>query len=80
MAERLNAPVLKTVSGETRSGVRIPLPPPQNKGLDCQPFILNGGQEIPSVQIWRKSEGARHQFGLNPVCLFIAARKRFSSI
>lgn len=28
MAERLNAPVLKTVSGVTRSGVRIPLPPP----------------------------------------------------
>ncbi len=28
MAERLNAAVLKTVSGETRSGVRIPLPPP----------------------------------------------------
>jgi hypothetical protein len=29
MAERLNAPVLKTVSGVTRSGVRIPLPPPE---------------------------------------------------
>jgi hypothetical protein len=28
MAERLNAAVLKTVNGETRSGVRIPLPPP----------------------------------------------------
>ena len=28
MAEWLKAAVLKTVSGETRSGVRIPLPPP----------------------------------------------------
>ena len=28
MAERLNAAVLKTVSGVTHSGVRIPLPPP----------------------------------------------------
>src|SRR5437764_1878798 len=27
MAERLIAPVLKTGDGETRSGVRIPLPP-----------------------------------------------------
>ena len=28
MAERLNAPVLKTVRVERLSGVRIPLPPP----------------------------------------------------
>jgi hypothetical protein len=28
MAERLKAAVLKTVSGVTHSGVRIPLPPP----------------------------------------------------
>lgn len=28
MAEWLKAAVLKTVSGVTRSGVRIPLPPP----------------------------------------------------
>jgi hypothetical protein len=28
MAERLKAAVLKTVNGVTRSGVRIPLPPP----------------------------------------------------
>jgi hypothetical protein len=28
MAEWLKAAVLKTVNGETRSGVRIPLPPP----------------------------------------------------
>ena len=30
MAEWLKAAVLKTVSGVTRSGVRIPLPPPRN--------------------------------------------------
>jgi hypothetical protein len=29
MAERLKAAVLKTVNGVTRSGVRIPLPPPK---------------------------------------------------
>ena len=29
MAEWLKAAVLKTVSGVTHSGVRIPLPPPQ---------------------------------------------------
>jgi hypothetical protein len=33
MAERFKAAVLKTVDGETRPGVRIPLPPPENKGL-----------------------------------------------
>jgi hypothetical protein len=31
MAEWLMAAVLKTVDGETRSGVRIPLPPPAPK-------------------------------------------------
>ena len=31
MAEWLKAAVLKTVSGATRSGVRIPLPPPYLK-------------------------------------------------
>jgi hypothetical protein len=30
MAERLNAPVLKTVRVERLSGVRIPLPPPSS--------------------------------------------------
>ena len=30
MAEWLKAAVLKTVSGVTRSGVRIPLPPPSS--------------------------------------------------
>ena len=30
MAERSKAAVLKTVSGVTHSGVRIPLPPPPN--------------------------------------------------
>jgi hypothetical protein len=33
MAEWLKAAVLKTVIGVTRSGVRIPLPPPEKKGL-----------------------------------------------
>ena len=33
MAERLKAAVLKTVSGETHSGVRIPLPPPSDSPL-----------------------------------------------
>ena len=37
MAERLKAAVLKTVNGETRSGVRIPLPPPLRQRLGrCQ--------------------------------------------
>src|SRR5215469_3900024 len=31
MAERSKAAVLKTVSGVTHSGVRIPLPPPPNR-------------------------------------------------
>src|ERR1035441_524720 len=31
MAEWLKAAVLKTVNGETRSGVRIPLPPPYTR-------------------------------------------------
>jgi hypothetical protein len=33
MAEWLKAAVLKTVSGVTRSGVRIPLPPPTRQVL-----------------------------------------------
>ena len=33
MAERLKAAVLKTVSGVTHSGVRIPLPPPEIQRL-----------------------------------------------
>ena len=38
MAERSKAAVLKTVSGETRSWVRIPVPPPRSpiKGADSQ--------------------------------------------
>ena len=31
MAEWLKAAVLKTVNGVTRSGVRIPLPPPESR-------------------------------------------------
>jgi hypothetical protein len=31
MGERLKPAVLKTVSGVTRSGVRIPLPPPNHE-------------------------------------------------
>ena len=34
MAEWLKAAVLKTVSGVTRSGVRIPLPPPVQSVAD----------------------------------------------
>jgi hypothetical protein len=45
MAEWLKAAVLKTVSGVTRSGVRIPLPPPVARGISsgnviANPFIL----------------------------------------
>jgi hypothetical protein len=36
MAERSKAAVLKTVSGVTHSGVRIPLPPPVFKNLPAQ--------------------------------------------
>jgi hypothetical protein len=57
MAERLNAPVLKTVSGETRSGVRIPLPPPINK----EPGAIRARPQKPAriapEQIWCKSSG-----------------------
>ena len=35
MAEWLKAAVLKTVSGVTRSGVRIPLPPPEYKSFSA---------------------------------------------
>ena len=35
MAEWLKAAVLKTVNGVTRSGVRIPLPPPENKRVNA---------------------------------------------
>ena len=38
MAERLMAAVLKTVDGETRSGVRIPLPPPERSPLVPIPY------------------------------------------
>jgi hypothetical protein len=34
MAEWFKAAVLKTVDGETCPGVRIPLPPPENKELN----------------------------------------------
>ena len=44
MAERSKAAVLKTVSGVTHSGVRIPLPPPlqgaDNKQFNCLYFQL----------------------------------------
>jgi hypothetical protein len=56
MAEWLKAAVLKTVSGVTRSGVRIPLPPPEKKrvsglavgietavGLSARLSAINGG-------------------------------------
>ena len=39
MAEWLKAAVLKTVDGETRPGVRIPLPPPNSIG--CSRFETN---------------------------------------
>ena len=38
MAERLKAAVLKTVNGETRSGVRIPLPPPYASSIKIRPW------------------------------------------
>ncbi len=54
MAEWLKAAVLKTVSGGTRSGVRIPLPPPSlfkknRSGLAVQSeiFVLVLPQEGP---------------------------------
>src|ERR1700688_4591139 len=42
MAERLNAPVLKTVRVERLSGVRIPLPPPTSTQprWQCVPIVL----------------------------------------
>jgi hypothetical protein len=40
MAEWLKAAVLKTVSGVTRSGVRIPLPPP-SKAFGHHSFTLS---------------------------------------
>jgi hypothetical protein len=52
MAEWLKAAVLKTVSGATRSGVRIPLPPPDTK----KPVVA---PEVPVVRVTcgvRKSE------------------------
>ena len=41
MGEWLIPAVLKTVNGETRSGVRIPLPPPPLiSGMICKPLVL----------------------------------------
>ena len=40
MAEWLKAAVLKTVNGVTRSGVRIPLPPPGIKTTSFAPKLL----------------------------------------
>jgi hypothetical protein len=42
MAEWLKAAVLKTVSGVTRSGVRIPLPPPFSNELRSTNWIGGG--------------------------------------
>src|ERR1017187_7322804 len=39
MAEWLKAAVLKTVNGATRSGVRIPLPPPDIKNNAAAPQL-----------------------------------------
>ncbi len=53
MAEWLKAAVLKTVSGVTRSGVRIPLPPPDlslllpNLWMDIDPSLWRDC--VPSV-------------------------------
>jgi hypothetical protein len=40
MAERLNAPVLKTVRVERLSGVRIPLPPPFSASMTLPSRLL----------------------------------------
>jgi hypothetical protein len=43
MGERLKPAVLKTVYGETRTGVRIPLPPPCYLNCPtCGPTVSNG--------------------------------------
>ena len=55
MAEWLKAAVLKTVSGVTRSGVRIPLPPPEKKRVSCRPVGPGKMPFQPPVQIWCKS-------------------------
>ena len=44
MAERLKAAVLKTVSGVTHSGVRIPLPPPELPALNLIAYALAGDE------------------------------------
>jgi hypothetical protein len=47
MAEWLKAAVLKTVSGVTRSGVRIPLPPPLPR-VSCRTAALEHTRQFES--------------------------------
>jgi hypothetical protein len=54
MAEWLKAAVLKTVDGETRPGVRIPLPPPLTR--EMAPFAdfyssLSGSNSLRRIEI-----------------------------
>ena len=62
MAEWLKAAVLKTVSGVTRSGVRIPLPPPNiSDRMDVTPHHLLLG----SPEEW--SDAAQDDISLDAV-------------
>jgi hypothetical protein len=50
MAEWLKAAVLKTVNGVTRSGVRIPLPPPD---IELTPQMAGSRELIDRESRWR---------------------------
>jgi hypothetical protein len=52
MGEWLKPAVLKTVSGVTRSGVRIPLPPPARRSLD----LSNWEAAVKLIREWESNK------------------------
>src|SRR6185312_1550893 len=73
MAEWLKAAVLKTVNGVTRSGVRIPLPPPENKRVNAPRIDSDALLYQSFVQIWCNPISLTSLFGPLPDCFFIAS-------
>src|SRR5439155_10385399 len=82
MAERSKAAVLKTVSGVTHSGVRIPLPPPvlNSHGHGFQPMTITLKEKSqllvpPSVQRRaRLKAGDKLQFKATPGIITIISK------
>ena|SRR6185312_13670841 len=73
MAEWLKAAVLKTVNGVTRSGVRIPLPPPETSSAVPKPFArtrpLAQGGALPRQPAFRAAAREGAGFALRAIRL-----------